>query len=79
MTREKALEYLDKDVRVNYENKIGPHARAGRVAHITKRKMILEAFNGADHDFEYYIPLIEIKRVYELKPKEDAATYEDIS
>jgi len=73
MTREKALEYMDMPVRVNYEAKGISHFRSGTVTHITLRKMVLLAFNGDDEDFEYYIPIKGITRIYELKPKDDVA------
>ena len=78
MTREKALEYMDMPVRVYY--KIGGllHAHAGMVTHVTKRKLILLAFNGEEDDFEIYAPLKGIKRIYELKPKDDAGAHENI-
>jgi len=77
MTRDKALEYMNQPVRVNYNTRSGPQTRSGTVTHITLRKMVLLAFNGKDEDFEYYIHIKDIARIYELKPK-DEETHQDI-
>ena len=78
MTRDKALEYQDMRVRVEYDTKVGPHKRSGTITNISLRKLILLAFNGEDELFEFYIPLKCISRIYELKPKNEE-THKSIS
>ncbi len=83
MKAQTAQQYIGMTCRIHYETRLPswrqtpegwvkymaviPHMRAGVVTNTTFRKLILLAFNGETDDFEYYIAIKNIKRIYELK------------